>query len=160
DEERSPERFAHLLDRPFPSWADFVAANALYDAALTTIVAGLAESSYAPLRGRARKIVEEERYHAAHGNGWLRRLGRGGGGPRLAIEEAVAAIWTETLCCFGPKDDALLNTLNRAGVIAQAPGELREQFLARVAPSLAAADLALAEIAPLPWGTWDATRRR
>src|SRR5690349_20012840 len=133
DEERRPERFARLLDLPFASWADFVAANALYDAALTTIVAGLAESSYAPLRGRARKIVEEERYHAAHGNGWLRRLGRSAAGPRLAIEEAIAAIWTETLCLFGPEDDALLNTLHGAGVIAGSPGELRGRFLTRVA---------------------------
>src|SRR5690242_13524023 len=28
DEDRPPERFARLLDAPFPTWADFVAVNA------------------------------------------------------------------------------------------------------------------------------------
>jgi phenylacetate-CoA oxygenase PaaI subunit len=160
DEERAPERFVRLLDKPFASWADFVAANAIFDAALTTIVMGLAESSYVPLRGRAKKIVEEERYHAAHGSGWLRRLGQSGAGARLAIEEAVAGIWVETLCLFGPEDDPLLQSLYQAGVVAASPGELRDQFLARLRPTLDAAGLAPAEVGALPWGGWDAPRRR
>src|SRR5689334_16567720 len=48
DEDRPPERFARLLDQPFASWASFVAANALFDTALTTVVAALTDSSYAP----------------------------------------------------------------------------------------------------------------
>src|SRR5512138_2158164 len=35
DEDHPPERFARLLEEPFATWADFVAANALFDAALT-----------------------------------------------------------------------------------------------------------------------------
>ncbi len=96
-ENRPPERYARLLDTPFASWAEFVAANALFDAALTTIVAALVDSSHAPLRGRARKIIKEERYHAAHGVGWLRRLGQAGGATRDMIAEAVAQAWPETL---------------------------------------------------------------
>src|SRR5438093_6639957 len=114
DEDRPAERFARLLDAPFSTWAEFVAANALFDAALTTVAAALVESSYAPLRGRARKIIEEERYHAAHGNGWLRRLGQSEGGARLAIGEAIAAVWPETLCFFGPDDDPLIGALQHA----------------------------------------------
>jgi len=160
DEDHPPERFARLLEEPFATWADFVAANALFDAALTTVVAALVESSYAPLRGRARKIVEEERYHAAHGNGWLRRLGQSEGGARLAIGEAIAAVWPETLCFFGPDDDPLIGALQHAGVIAMSAGELRDQFLTRLRPVFERADLALPAADHLPWARWDRVRRR
>jgi phenylacetate-CoA oxygenase PaaI subunit len=158
DEDRPPERFARLLDRPFPSWADFVAANALFDAALTAVVAVLVESSYAPLRGRARKIVEEERYHAAHGNGWLRRLGQAPGAVRAAIVESVASVWDETLCFFGPPNDPLFNTLHQAGVIAVPPSQLRVQFLKGMV--FEAAGVEFPKSTELPWTRWDATRRR
>lgn len=160
DEDRPPERFARLLDAPFATWADFVAANAIFDAALTTVVAALIESSYAPLRGRAKKIVEEERYHAAHGNGWLRRLGQGPAGTRLVIEEAISAIWPETLCFFGPDDDPLIAALNRAGVIATSAGELRERFIDQMQSVFARGDLALPALDELPWARWDNVRRR
>ena len=160
DEDRPPQRYARLLDDPFAAWADFVAANALFDGALTTLVAALVESSYAPLRGRAKKIVEEERYHAAHGNGWLRRLGQCPGGARLAIEEAVASIWAETLCLFGPDDDPLLNALQQAGVVDAPPRELRARFLERMQTVFAQAGLALPSASNLPWARWDGLRRR
>jgi phenylacetate-CoA oxygenase PaaI subunit len=160
DEDRPPTRFAALLDAPFDSWAEFVAANALFDAALTTVVAALVESSYAPLRGRARKIVEEERYHAAHGAGWLRRLGQAGGAPREVIAEAVARIWPETLCFFGPDDDPTIGALHRAGVIAASSSELRERFLASARDQLTRAGLTPPPADELRWARWDATRRR
>jgi phenylacetate-CoA oxygenase PaaI subunit len=160
DEDRPPTRFAHLLDAPFAAWAEFVAANTLFDGALTTVVAALVESSYAPLRGRARKIVEEERYHAAHGAGWLRRLGQAGGAPREVIAEAVAQIWPETLCFFGPDDDPTIGALHRAGVIAASPADLRERFLAQARDQFARAGLAAPPAGDLPWARWDSTRRR
>jgi phenylacetate-CoA oxygenase PaaI subunit len=160
DEERPPTRFVALLDAPFATWAEFVAANALFDSAITTIVAALVESSYAPLRGRARKIVEEERYHAAHGAGWLRRLGQAGGAPRAVIEEAVAHIWPETLCLFGPDDDPTIGALHRTGAITMSPGELRERFVAQMRDLLTRAGLELPPADTLPWARWDATRRR
>jgi ring-1,2-phenylacetyl-CoA epoxidase subunit PaaC len=160
DEERPPTRYAALLDAPFATWAEFVAANALFDSALTTIVAALVESGYAPFRGRAKKIVEEERYHAAHGAGWLRRLGQAGGAPHEVIEEAVARIWPETQCLFGPDDDPTISALHRAGVIAASPGELRERFVAQMHDLLMRASLELPSADTLPWARWDATRRR
>jgi phenylacetate-CoA oxygenase PaaI subunit len=160
DENRPPERFARLLDEPFASWADFVAANALFDAALTTVVAALIGSNYGPLRGRAKKIVEEERYHAAHGNGWLRRLGQGARGARLAIEEAVAGVWVETLCFFGPDDDSLIGILHQLGVIDAAPSELRERFLVQVRPVFERAGMPAPTADDLPWSRWNGLRRR
>jgi phenylacetate-CoA oxygenase PaaI subunit len=160
DENRPPERYARLLDAPFASWAEFIAANALFDVALTGIVAALVESSQAPLRGRARKIIEEERYHAAHGNGWLRRLGQAGGAARDMIADAVAQIWPETLCLFGPDDDPLMGALGRGGVIAVPPDALRTLFLDQAQVALARAGLTPPPHDDLPWVRWDATRRR
>jgi phenylacetate-CoA oxygenase PaaI subunit len=160
DEDRPAERFASLLDTPFATWAEFVAANALFDAALTTVAAALVESSYAPLRGRARKIIEEERYHAAHGNGWLRRLGQADGAAREAIAEAVAQIWLETLCFFGPDADPLVGALYRADVIAVPSAGLRERFLAQMREQLGRAGLPPTAADDLPWARWDAVRRR
>jgi phenylacetate-CoA oxygenase PaaI subunit len=159
DEDRPPTCYASLLDAPFATWAEFVAANALFDGALTTLVAALVESGYAPLRGRARKIVEEERYHAAHGAGWLRRLGQAGGTPHAVIAEAVAQIWPETLCLFGPDDDPTIGALHRAGVIAATPAELRARFLGQTSHQLARAGLT-PPAGDLPWARWDATKRR
>jgi phenylacetate-CoA oxygenase PaaI subunit len=160
DEDRPPERSARLLDAPFGSWAEFVAANALFDAALTEVVSALVESSYAPLRGRANKIAEEERYHTAHGAGWLRRLGQAPGAAHKTIAEAVARIWPETLCFFGPDDDTTMQALHGAGVIALAPAELRERYLAQALAQLARAGLEAPASDQLPWPRWDAVRRR
>jgi phenylacetate-CoA oxygenase PaaI subunit len=160
DEDRPPERAARLLDEPFGSWIEFVAANALFDAALTEVVSALVESSYAPLRGRARKIVEEERYHTAHGAGWLHRLGRAPGAAQDAIAQAVARIWPETLCFFGPDDDTMMQVLHHAGTIALTPAELRKHFLAYAHTQLLRAELAIPTSDQLPWPHWDAARRR
>jgi phenylacetate-CoA oxygenase PaaI subunit len=160
DEDRKPTHYVGLLDAPLVSWAEFVAVNALFDAALTIIVAALVESSYVPLRGRARKIVEEERYHAVHGNGWLRRLGQAGGATHALIAEVVAQIWPETLCLFGPDDDPLMEALHHAGVLGAPAGELRALFLAQTHTALTRAGLTPPPAGALPWARWDATCRR
>src|ERR1700682_2609651 len=71
-----PSRTLHYsvtaLDSDFAGWSDFVATNFLLDTALTTFFEAAQDSSYEPLRQRARKIVHEERIHAMHGDGWVR----------------------------------------------------------------------------------------
>src|SRR5260221_3573771 len=74
-----------FLDRDFQGWSDFVATNFLLDNALTTFFEAAQNSSYEPLRQRARKIVQEERIHALHAYGWVRRLARAGGAVRSTL---------------------------------------------------------------------------
>lgn len=165
------QEFAHLsaLAEPFASWPQFVAANFLIDPALTTIFAAAQSSSYEPLAGRSRKVLQEERLHTAHGAGWVRRLAREGGAVRTAIEEALRAVWAETLCWFGPVGAG--DALAASGVLDATPDALRGRFLAEVGPTLEASGLALPlrraasgsgwELAePLPWDRWDATASR
>src|SRR5579875_181938 len=73
------------LDQDFQGWSDFVATNFLVDTALTTFFEAAQNSTYDPLRQRARKIVQEERIHAMHGEGWVRRLAKAGGAVRKTL---------------------------------------------------------------------------
>src|SRR5258708_10892246 len=73
------------LDSDFRGWSDFVATNFLLDNALTTFFEAARNSSYEPLRQRARKIVQEEHLHQMHADGWVRRLATYGGTLQAAI---------------------------------------------------------------------------
>jgi 1,2-phenylacetyl-CoA epoxidase catalytic subunit len=63
-----------LLDEELPDWNAFIAANLLVDGVLTTFVASCVDSSLAPMAQRAKKILQEEGSHRAHGEAWARRL--------------------------------------------------------------------------------------
>ena len=154
------------LDEPFGAWEDFVAANFLIDGALTVVFASATMSSYEPLAGRARKVLQEERTHAMHGRAWVHRLASQGGAMRAACERSLQRIWAETLCWFGPEDE---QTLYESRVLDGAPADLRERFLAAVAPTIEAGELALPVrragsgwglTQPLPWAEWDGLRYR
>src|SRR6266849_6213502 len=85
-----------FLDRDFQGWADFVATNFLLDTAITTFFEAAQNSSYEPLRTRSRKIVQEERIHAVHAEGWVRRLAKAGGAVRAALTTSIHRLWDET----------------------------------------------------------------
>ena len=161
-----------FLDQTFGNWADFVAANFLLDTALSVLFEFAQESHFEPLRGRSRKLLQEEQVHALHGEGWVRRLARSGGAVREALQASLARAWPETLCWFGPADDARGSLLQQSGVLSGGPDDLRQRWLQRVGPALY--DTALAAAfglerdgadrwsvrEPLPWARWDAARRR
>ena len=161
-----------FLDQTFTGWADFVAANFLLDRAVSVLFEFAQESHFEPLRGRSRKVLQEEQVHALHGEGWVRRLARSGGAVRGALEQPLERAWLETLCWFGPADDLRGVRLQQGGVLSGGPEELRQRWLQRVGPALLETDLAATlglerEGAerwqmrmPLPWEHWDAGRRR
>ncbi|HEX6543223.1 MAG TPA: Phenylacetic acid catabolic protein [Ktedonobacterales bacterium] len=151
------------LHEPFGGWEDFVAANVLVDNALTLIFEAGKDSTFEPLAGRSRKVLQEERMHAQHGEGWVRRMAREGGAVRAAQQRALRRVWDEVFCWFGPAgtDDPL----KAAGVLDATPDDLRARFLAIIGPMLGTVgfDLPLQrtgdrwELAEaLPWDRWDA----
>jgi phenylacetate-CoA oxygenase PaaI subunit len=155
-----------FLDTAFADWIDFVTANFLIDTALSVIFEAAQGSSFEPLAGRSRKVLQEERTHALHGQAWARRLGRADE-TRAAFEASLWRAWDETLCWFGPEGKG--DALTEANVLDASPDLLRERFLAKVAPDVVAAELGLPVRAtkkgwklatPLPWERWDATRYR
>ncbi|MFI5274100.1 MAG: Phenylacetic acid catabolic protein [Ktedonobacterales bacterium] len=171
--ENEPEtrtRYVSLsaLDTSFAGWEDFVAANFLIDRALTTVFEAAIGSSFEPLAGRSRKVLQEEKLHTAHGEAWVRRMGADGGAVRAALERSLARDWDELLCWFGPagEDDLLA----ASGTLDATPDTLRRRFLAAIGPTLAGAELRLPLRAtgsgvyelntPLPWDRWDPTTYR
>jgi ring-1,2-phenylacetyl-CoA epoxidase subunit PaaC len=170
-EKRTLHYHLAFLDHEFQGWTDFVATNFLLDTALTTFFQAACNSSYEPLRQRARKIVQEERLHTMHGDGWVRRLVGAGGAVRAAIERSLSHLWDETLCWFGPADDPAMNKLFQEGIIEATPDELRARYLRTIMPVLNALDVNVPVIfnvdtkqwipaQPLPWERWQATSRR
>jgi phenylacetate-CoA oxygenase PaaI subunit len=159
------------LDQNFTGWCDFVATNFLVDTALTSFFESAQNSSYDPLRQRARKVVQEEQLHFVHGEGWVRRLARTGGAVRATLLTSLHRFWDETLCWFGPADDPTLLQLRDEGVIDATPDELRSRYLQKIVPTLQALDIEFPvsfngetkrwEIyQALPWEHWQATSRR
>jgi phenylacetate-CoA oxygenase PaaI subunit len=159
------------LDQDFTGWCDFVATNFLVDMALTIFFEAAQNSSYEPLRQRARKIVQEERIHQIHGEGWVRKLAQTGGRVRETLVASLTRFWNETLCWFGPPDDPSLLRLSNEGIIDATPDELRGRYLNKIMPVLNDPEISFpvlfnAETREwtltqlLPWDHWQAESRR
>jgi len=159
------------LDHDFQGWSDFVATNFLVDTALTTFFTAAQESSYEPLRQRSRKIVQEERLHEMHADGWVRRLARAGGAVRATLVASLFRLWDETLCWFGPEDDPNMYNLYRDGIIDATPDELRRRYLQKIMPTLSSMEIEVPVCfntetkgwelhKSLPWHAWDPEARR
>lgn len=159
------------LDYDFQGWSDFVATNFLPDTALTTFFQAAQNSSYEPLRQRARKIVQEERIHEMHADGWVRRLTKAGGAVRSTLVASLFRLWDETLCWFGPQDDPTMQRLFREGIIDATPDELRRRYLHIIMPTLSSLDIEVPVFfntdtkcwelrQTLPWNAWDPVARR
>ena len=162
-------RMVALLAESFPSWPHAIVANVLLDRALTFVLYSAVNSRYLPLQQRTRKLVEEERFHAVHGQGWLRQLAAEGPSLRCRLEGIIRAAWADTLCWFGPGEGGALVPLVRAGVLREAGEAVRQRFLKDVGPLFSEARLAVpleaagngwALTERLPWASWDEANRR
>jgi phenylacetate-CoA oxygenase PaaI subunit len=136
-ETRSAFTNAAFLDRPFEGWTDFIAANFLFDTAITVLLEAARESSFHELGTKARRMLEEEPLHWLHAEGWTRRLAARGEGARQALEESFARVRPDALDWFELATPELVDH----GVVALPAGELRPRFAARVNPVLAGAGL-------------------
>lgn len=153
-----------ILDHPFSTWPTFVAANVLIGSALTIALQAARTSRYIPLRTRAVKILEEERFHWLHGEGWFKRLAVGLEAAPLA--DLAERMLPESLCWFGrPEEDALV----QASILDAGPDDLRARYLTLVGPLLSqsqAAHLVRVEggrwqyNGGMPWARFDPATRR
>ncbi len=154
-----------FLDRPFTSWADVVAANAVVDQALSLELSAF-ENGWEPLARVVPKMLLEEKFHYAHAEGWMRLIEGEGGDTRPILDQALSRALSATAAFFGaPGHDA---ELVREGLKRTGDDELRARLFRRVAALVAeprAAGLAEHEGAwdlaePPDWNGWDAARRR
>ncbi len=154
-----------FLDQPFSTWPTFVAANLLIGGALTIALEAARSSRYVPLRTRAGKIIEEERFHWLHGEGWFKRLAADGK-EGIDLTARVEAILPQALCWFGSAQD---DWLARENILDAGADELRARFLDRAAPLIGktpAAQWVRVEnghwqySGALPWARFDPATRR
>lgn len=157
--QQHPTSALACLDRRFPDWPTFIAANLVVDTAFTVFFAACADTPYEPLGQRARKILQEESGHWVHAQGWVQRLAQQDE-RRAQLAEGLRAMWPHALAWYGPSNDPLMAGLARAGLIAQGPDELRQQLEIRLRPVLGEATLEAVVDTPIPWSAWDESARR
>jgi phenylacetate-CoA oxygenase PaaI subunit len=149
-----------FLDQPFRGWTDFIAAAALFDRAMSTLIEALRASAYAPLRHRAAKMLQEERFHRMYAEGWMETLAKHPG-TRAELQSSLERIWPQTLAWFGPDDDAVFATAVEEKIVSAGGGALRRAFVEETTRLLAALEgLKLPADVRIPWDTWDGANRR
>jgi ring-1,2-phenylacetyl-CoA epoxidase subunit PaaC len=146
-----------VLDSPTASWPELVALMALVDQAVSVQIEALRGSSHDPLRQRVEKVLEEEKFHAAHGAAWFRRLAEGSEASRGALSAATDRVLGPALAWFGPESDRATG-LRDAGVVQAAGDALRSRFLERVGPLLEQVGVEAGEATGA--GDFDEARRR
>jgi 1,2-phenylacetyl-CoA epoxidase catalytic subunit len=155
-----PRKYAvsFLLDGN-DSWYRAVAALALMDHALTTLLEACVDSSHAELRKRADRILGDEWFHARFVDGRMREL-VGAPAEAEALERELAALLPETLCWFGPPGEPGLELLVAAGIVARRNDELRDAFLDGLRARTERVGIRLPETGELPWERWSSLERR
>lgn len=160
-----------FLDKPFNHWTDFIAANFLFDQALSVMFETARDSVFEPLRQRAEKILQEEQYHAMYAATWLRSLSKKGSKARQEMETALQRMWPEVICWLGQPGEKYQQYAIDEGLIAEDVETVRQKFLQRVGPLLQELeyDLPLRHdeasggwelTGELPWDQWDPKTRR
>jgi ring-1,2-phenylacetyl-CoA epoxidase subunit PaaC len=168
DDDRERKYCLTLLRERFPSWPYAVAALFLVDAAVAIMLEGLERAGPDILRRRAARIVADEPTHSKFAAGRVRELA--GTAAASELDRCATAILPEILCWFGPPGESGLDVLKGAGLVELDNERLRQSFLARVMPVLAAAvvDVGIVwnakseawEYGTLPWETWNSLERR
>ena len=155
-----PRKYAvsFLLDGS-DSWYRAVAALALMDHAMTTLLEACVDSSHAELRKRADRILGDEWFHARYVDGRMRELAAAPAEAE-ALEGELAALLPETLCWFGPPGEPGLELLVGADIVARRNDELRDVFLAGLRERTERAGIRLPETGELPWKRWSSLERR
>ncbi|MGH7503184.1 MAG: 1,2-phenylacetyl-CoA epoxidase subunit PaaC [Longimicrobiales bacterium] len=156
--EAAEYRNIEMLDRAPATWPDLVVANAFVDRTISVQLDALSESSWAPVRQRVGKMLDEERFHAAHGEAWFRRLARGGDVARTALTMAAEAALPIVLRWYGPDSDHDRQLVEDGVTNAPASG-LRDRLIGHVGPLLDEIGLDAAGVTVDFDGFDEATRR-
>lgn len=119
---------APFLHRPFTSWTDFVAANLLFDGALSILLEAARSSTFNDLAERARRMLEEEPLHWLHAEGWTRRLSGQGGAVRQALQASLDSVAGDAVGWFDVANPSLI----QEGILDSGEHELRRRFRRRM----------------------------
>lgn len=161
-EGRRAEEFASVryLDRDLSDWPAVVAMNFVVDLAVTRVIHALRDSAFLPLRACAEKLLEEERYHIHHGQGWFRTLVAGPAEGRRAVVAAVERALGDAVEWLGPEGAPNDAALVRAGVKALPDAALGRALTEDVARAAATHQITLRPVSAPALAGWDPVRRR
>ncbi len=137
-----------LRERPLPTvttWLELAMAQLLFDRAGRFQISEYVDSSFAPYRALAREIVDEERGHQDAGAALVLALlaAPGAASDRTAAQAALDRWLPVALLSFGrPGGDGNAFAI-AAGLKRRDSADVARDFLADLAPTLAAAKLVL-----------------
>jgi ring-1,2-phenylacetyl-CoA epoxidase subunit PaaC len=162
-EQRPAAQFASVpyLDRALPTWESVVAMTLVVDLAITHVIASIRDSTFAPMRSCAAKLMEEERYHLQHGRGWLRTLA-GQPHSRQAVAAAIVVACADVHEWFGPGATPGDRALVAAGVKAGTDQAILQDVFGEIQAMTTSASVdtsRMAAAAPVFEG-WTPARRR
>jgi ring-1,2-phenylacetyl-CoA epoxidase subunit PaaC len=142
--ERDPGDFRHstLVEQPFADgdWADAVLRGYLYDVAEDERLRAMDESTFAPIRDRVGKVLDEEAYHLEYAESWLERLAEAEEGHER-LQDALERLYPYALTLFEPGDETMEARIVEMGVREEALGALRAAWHDRVDAILGSLDL-------------------
>ncbi len=169
EQDRERRYCVGFLDETFPSWSHVVAAFALIDTAVNTMLAALVDAGHEALASRVRRALEEERFHMGYTESLVRSIAGSAGGA-AALQQRVDELLPEMLCWFGPGGEPGVEALKAAGVLSMTNEALRQAYLGRVAPLLLEVGMRVPlrwnleegtwEYDDLPWDRWNPLQRR
>ena len=133
--ERDAADFTHstLVELPFEEgdWSDAIVRGYLYDVAEDIRLHALEDSSYAPIRDRVGKVLDEEEYHLEYAENWLERLAADDEG-RQSLQDAVDRLYPYALTLFEPVDEDVEQRIVELGLRDTPLVELRDEWHDRV----------------------------
>jgi len=130
-EKREPTDFANItfLDNEIRDWSGLVAVNYLVDLAVTSVLHAMKDSSFKPLHMSLGKMLDEERYHIHHGQGWFRTLARKSDATRKAIEASATEALATVVAWFGPAGNEEDAALTEAGIKTEYNASILQGYL-------------------------------
>ena len=160
-ERRDANAFANVafLDAPIPDWASLVAVNYVVDLAVTRLIHAMQGSSFKPVRMSVDKMLDEERYHIHHGQGWFRTLANRNAETKAAIAEQLAKALESVAVWLGPAGSSEDAELVASGVKSKTNDAIMADLVADIATTAAEVGLAV-DVATPDFTGWNAANRR
>lgn len=135
---------------PIETWADFIMFNVLMDRAAGHQLDDAAQCSYGPWRRVMEGIMKEESMHIAHGDTWLRRLGRDSA-THDELQDTLNRWWPRVMNVFG-RPKTRRNALYRKwGLKVRDNDAVRQAFVEDVTKAIEQAQLTVPQWVP----DWD-----
>lgn len=127
---------------PIETWTDFVLFNVLMDRAAGHQLEDVLHGSYGPWRRVMQGIMKEETMHIAHGDTWLKRLGRN---PEThdEVQAGLEKWWPRVMNVFGRPRTRRNAVYRKWRLKLRDNDEVRQAFVADVAKPIAEAGLVM-----------------